>query len=256
MATSSPAPAPVTITVVTVALNAERTIRRTIDSVLAQSSRPDEYIVVDGGSTDRTAAIAREYSGCAVLSRRDRGIYDGMNRGLQAATGEVVGFLNANDAYAHGHVIERIRAVFSDPRVDACYGDLDFVNVAGRTTRRWRSSPFAQPLLHRGWMPPHPTFYARRRVLVDAGGFDDRFQIAGDYELFIRLLAVRHIWTEFIPEVLVKMESGGVSNGSLRNIFKANREVVRAWTQNGLPPPALIGMRKPLAKVFQLRLSW
>ena len=105
-------------------------------------------------------------------------------------------------------------------------------------------------------MPPHPTFYARRSILLEAGGFDDRYRIAGDYELFIRLLAIRRIRTEFIPEVLVKMQAGGVSNGSLRNILRGNREVVKAWKQNGLATPPFIGVRKPLAKVLQLRPAW
>ena len=246
-----------TVSVISVALNAERTIRRTIESVLGQTSPPAEYIVVDGGSRDRTVEIAREYGNAitTILSGPDDGIYDGMNRGLAVSRGTIVGFLNANDAYAHRDVIGSIQRTFSNPRLDACYGNLDFVSRTGRIMRRWRSSVYEPGLLRSGWVPPHPTFYCRRSVLVGIGGFKKHYRIAGDYELLLRLLAIHKIRVEYIPEVLVNMEAGGVSNGTLRNILSANREVVQAWRENGLPPPRLIGIRKPVAKIAQLRFS-
>jgi glycosyltransferase len=255
---ASTAAEPPTVSVVCVALDSERTIRRTIESVLAQTSRPDEFILIDGGSRDRTLAIAREYSASftATESRSDTGIYDAMNRGLERARGEVIGFLNSNDVYADEEVVACIRRTMRDPQVDACYGHLDFVNRSGRTTRRWRTTPFSRGLLDSGWVPPHPTFYCRRKLLVTAGGFKSEYRIAGDYELFIRLLAVTPIRMHFIPKVLVKMEAGGISNASLGNILAANREVVKAWKENGLPPPSLIRWRKPLSKLAQLRPPW
>ena len=248
---------PPSISVITVALNAERTIRRTIESVLGQSTPPAEYVIVDGGSTDRTLAIAREHGDrvTALVTGPDGGIYDGMNRGLAVCRSDVVGFLNANDSYAHPGVLDRIRATLADPRIDGCYGNLDFVNAAGRTTRHWKSSDYLPSLLRSGWVPPHPTFYCRREVLARLGGFRDHYRIAGDYELFLRLLAIRKIRVRFIPEVLVKMETGGISNGRLSDIISGNREVLQAWRENGLSPPRFIGLRKPLAKILQLRFT-
>lgn len=254
-ASSNDAPS---VCVISVALESERTIRRTIESVLGQTAPPEEYIVVDGASRDRTVAIAREYGPAitALVSARDGGIYDAMNRGLALARADVVGFLNSNDCYADASVLAQIREVLRNPRIDGCYGNLDFVDHAGRITRRWRSSAYSRRLLDRGWVPPHPTFYCRRSVLTAAGGFRKHFRIAGDYELFVRLLAPNDIRLEFIPAVLVKMETGGISNGSLRNIIAGNREVLKAWRENGLAAPPLIALRKPLSKFFQLRPTW
>jgi glycosyltransferase involved in cell wall biosynthesis len=243
-----------TISVITVTLNAGRTLDRTLASVAAQRSPPEECIVVDGGSTDATLDIARARGDVVsrIVSERDEGIFDAMNRGLALARGDVVGFLNADDVFAHDRVLASVRKVLADRDLDACYGDLDVVNARGRVIRRWRSSSYARSLLDAGWVPPHPTFYCRREVLVQAGGFRKGYGLAGDYELFVRLFAIRRIRTRHIPEVLVRMESGGASNGSLSKVFRGTREVSRAWRENGLTPPPLVALRKLTSKGLQL----
>ena len=252
--TTNPTSRGPTISVITVALEAEKTIGRTIDSVERQVSRPDEYIIVDGGSKDATVSIARGHGSTVsnLVTGRDEGIFDAMNRGLGLARGDVVGFLNANDIYADDYSIARVREVLSDPQIEACYGDLDFVNRNGRVVRRWRSKEYTRQLLDAGWVPAHPTFYCRRSVLLEVGGFRKHYEVAGDYELFIRLFAIRGLATRHIPEVQVRMEAGGASNGSIRKIFLGAREVSLAWRDNRLVPPPLVGLRKVLPKFGQL----
>lgn len=244
------------ISVITVCRNAAATLRDTIESVLAQSHPDVEHIVVDGASTDGTRELLQAYGGriARVVSEPDRGMYDATNKGLLLATGEVVGYLNADDWYAAPDVLAAIAQTFARGDVDAVYGDLDFVSPANltRVTRRFRARPFAPGDFRSGWHPPHPTFYVRREILLDLGGFDERYRIAADIDLMLRVLEVRRARAAYLPRVLVKMREGGLSNGSLRRIWRANVECYRAMHRAGLPVPWSFVLRKPLAKTRQL----
>jgi glycosyltransferase involved in cell wall biosynthesis len=242
------------VSIITATFNCDATVRNCIGSVRGQS-HPAEHIVVDGGSTDGTLQIVNGCeSGIAkVISETDQGVYDAMNKGVALATGDVIGILNADDVYAHRDVLAKVARVFEDERVDSCYGDLVYLSQDNpdRVVRFWRAGPYDVRRFYRGWMPPHPTFFVRRSVYERYGAFRLENGSAADYELMLRFLLKHGISTAYIPEVLVKMRSGGVSNASLGNRLRANRMDRRAWRVNGLRPrPWTIAM-KPLSKIGQ-----
>lgn len=224
------------ISVITATYNREDTVQDALDSVSNQTYRAVEHVVIDGASTDGTLEILeRNRNRVAILvSERDDGIYDALNKGIGLASGEVVGFLHADDLFASDTVIGRIAAAFRDPTVDAVYGDLVYVSRTdtNRVIRRWRAGPFSQARLRWGWMPPHPTFYVRRSVYERLGRFDTCYHIAADYDCILRFLGRGGIVPAYIPEVLVKMRVGGASNRSLANIVRKSREDYRALREN------------------------
>ncbi len=244
------------ISVITVCLNSAVTIRDTIESVLAQDHPDIEHIIVDGVSRDGTMDIVRSYGSriAKVVSEPDRGMYDSANKGLRLATGDVVGMLNSDDYYATNDVLSTMARTFSERGVDVVHGDLDFIDPRDttRVTRRFRSREFSPGDFKRGWHPAHPTFYVRREVLLKVGGFDERYRIASDIDLMMRVLEVEKASSAHIPRVLIKMREGGLSNGSLRRIWRANVECYQAMHRAGLAVPWWFVLRKPLAKTRQL----
>lgn len=224
------------ISVITAVRNARDTVAYALESALAQDHPDIELIVVDGASTDGTLDALRPYEGriTRLVSEPDIGPYDAMNKGLALATGEAVGFLHADDCYADTRVLSRIAAALEDPGVDACYGDLLYVgrDDPSRVIRRWQADPYHPRLLARGWMPPHPTFYAKRSVYERFGGFDLGYRIAGDYDCLLRFLGTGRVECVYIPEILVHMRTGGTSNGSLGNILHKSVEDYRALRCN------------------------
>jgi glycosyltransferase involved in cell wall biosynthesis len=224
------------ISVVTAVYNRCNTVGQALDSVLSQTHPLVESIVIDGASTDGTREALEPYRSRlgVFISEPDRGIYDALNKGIRHATGDVVGFLHADDLFAHERVLSRIATTFADPTVDAVYGDLLYVRHDDVTqiVRYWRAGSFDQAALRHGWMPPHPTFYVRRTVYERLGMFDTRYRIAADYDSMLRFLAKGHISTAYIPEVLVRMRTGGISNRSLRTILRKSREDLSVARQN------------------------
>jgi glycosyltransferase involved in cell wall biosynthesis len=216
------------ISVVTAVYNCPKTVGQAIDSVLSQSHPAVESVVIDGASTDNTLAILEPYRQRLgkLISEPDKGIYDALNKGIQHATGDVVGFLHADDVFENNDVLAKVAAAFEEPSVDAVYGDLVYVrhNDIAQVIRYWKSGPYDDGALSRGWMPPHPTFYVRRSVYERLGGFDTRYRIAADYDTVLRFLAVGKIRATYLPEVLVRMRAGGISNRSLRTIIRKSRE--------------------------------
>lgn len=224
------------ISIITAVRNSRATLADTLDSALAQDHPDKELIVVDGASTDGTLDVIRRYAGqlARVISEPDHGIYDALNKGLHLATGEVVGFLHADDRYADNRVLSRIAAAFTDPTVEAIYGDLVYVSQTdtGRVIRHWRAGEYQPARLHWGWMPPHPTLYLRRALYERHGGFDLRYRIAADYDLMLRLLSRIKGRVVYLPEVLVRMRLGGASNRSLRQILRKSWEDYQALRTN------------------------
>lgn len=226
------------ISVVTVCFNSAATIADTLRSVREQSYPDIEHVVVDGGSSDRTAEIVATEGGrvAKFVSEPDRGIYDAMNKGIGLATGDVVGFINADDFYASEDVLAKVAEMFRHSGVDACYGDLCYVKEFDTQSivRYWRSSEFRPGLFASSWCPPHPTFFVRRKVYERFGHFDLSYRIAADVELMMRFLEIHHVRARYLPEVLVKMRMGGTTNKSLKNIAKQNGEILRALRKHGL----------------------
>ena len=245
------------LSIVTVAYNAEATIAQAAASVLGQQRTGFdlEYIIVDGASTDGTLAALEPYrDGIAqIISEADRGLYDAMNKGVAAATGDFIGILNADDAYAHDRVLAAVAARLVESGAQALYGDLDYVaeDGSGQVVRRWRSGTMGPRSFLRGWMPPHPTFFLARSVYAEHGVYSLELRSAADYELMLRMLHKHRVSAAYLPEVLVKMQTGGMSNASWGNRWRANREDRAAWRMNGLRPMPWTLVMKPLRKLGQ-----
>jgi glycosyltransferase len=226
-----------------------------IKSVASQSYRNVEHIIVDGLSNDNTLEIVAGYSHTTaqVVSEKDMGIYDAMNKGIQLATGDVIGFLNADDLYENEHVLSKVAGVFDDTAVEACYGDLVYVDATNtnRVVRYWSAGNFMPEEIINGWMIPHPTFFVRKRLYQEYGVFCPELRIAGDYELIIRFLLKHNVQCIYVPEVLVRMRTGGISNRNLKNLILGNLESYRAWGMNGIYINPLRFISKPLSKVKQ-----
>lgn len=220
------------ISILTATYRCEDTIADCLRSVAAQTHPAVEHLVIDGASTDGTLAIIERHRDrvAQVISERDDGLYDALNKGLVLCSGDVVGFLHADDVYADGRVLERIAAAFDDPAVMACYGDLLYVRRqdTDSVVRYWRAGEFAPRKLRYGWMPPHPTFFARRSLYQRFGSFDTDFRIAADYESLLRMLTGLEGKVAYLPEVLVRMRLGGTSNRSLGQIIRKSKEDYRA----------------------------
>lgn len=228
------------ISIITVCYNSAETIGATLQSVREQTHPDIEHIVIDGGSGDTTLeVISVEGSNVAkVVSEPDHGIYDAMNKGLLIASGDVVGFLNSDDVLAHPTVISRIAETMANPSTDACHGDLVYVaqRDLSKVVRYWKSREYRPGQFERGWVPAHPTFYARRALYQRYGGFDLKFGLAADFDILLRLFESCGIRSKYIPEVLVKMRLGGATNASLRNVFQQNMEIANAFRKYGLRP--------------------
>lgn len=242
------------ITLVTPTFNSAATIRDTLESIQFQDYPNLEHIIIDGGSKDETLNIVSEYPQVSkVISEPDRGLYDAMNKGVCQASGDVVGILNSDDFYTHPRVISRVAAMLKKTGSDTLYADLEYVDPVdtNRVVRSWKAGVFHPANFHRGWMPPHPTFFVRRHLYEQFGLFDISLRFSADYELMLRFLLKNNVSTCYLPEVLVRMRAGGASNASLRNRLRANREDRRAWTMNGLRPRFYTLLMKPLSKIGQ-----
>ena len=243
------------VSIITVVFNNGSTIEDTIRSIESQTYRNVEHIVIDGGSTDQTLDVIQRHQHkiAQFISEPDRGIFDAMNKGLLLATGDVVALLNADDIYADAGVLQRMADVFADPAVEVCYADLVYVDPQDmdKPVRYWKSSAFRPGLFGRGWVPAHPTFFARRSAYQQYGGYDESLGLAADFELMLRLLERYRLKSVYIPQVSVKMRLGGASNRSIRNIVRQNIDIMRACRKNHVPVSLLFFFAKPWAKLSQ-----
>jgi glycosyltransferase len=205
-------------------------------------------------SVDNTLDIVKAFSHVArVESGKDKGIYDAMNKGLRLATGEVVGILNSDDFYTDAGVLKRVMAAFEDQFVDVVYGDLQYVkqNDVHVITRTWKSGQYKRRNFYYGWMPPHPTFFVRRKIYEEVGFFNTDLRSAADYEMMLRILVKHNAKACYVPGIMVKMRAGGMSNASVKNRLQANREDRRAWDLNNLKPFFFTTWLKPVRKIIQ-----
>lgn len=243
------------ISIVTAVRNRAATIQATIDSVLGQRGVEIEYIVVDADSDDGTADIVGSYSNRINRHIRepDTGIYNALNKGILAATGEIVGFVHADDVVGHADVLRQVAETFANPTVDALYGDLVYVDRlrTEKVVRYWKAKSFNRKKFIWGWMPPHPTFYLRRRHYLNYGLYREDFDIAADYELMLRMLYKHQLNAVYLDDLMIRMRVGGTSNVSIRNKLKANREDALAWSVNDLQIPACLRIMKPARKLLQ-----
>ncbi len=243
------------VSIITVCYNSSETIESTIQSVISQNYSNIEYIIVDGLSTDDTLKIVERYKNkiAKIVSEKDNGIYDAINKGIDQATGDIVAILHADDFYTNANVISTIVDSFIKQNIDTVYGDLQYVERIDTTIvkRNWISGSYRKENFLKGWMPPHPSFFARKQCYEKFGNFNTDLKSAADYELMLRFLYKNNCSVAYIPQVLVKMRVGGKSNVSLMNRIKANREDKKAWEMNGLSPSMFTFIRKPLSKLGQ-----
>ena len=227
------------ISVITVTYNCGHVLNSCLNSVETQSYDSVEHIVIDGASNDGTLDVLQAHRPqlAMLVSEPDAGIYDAMNKGIALTSGDIIGFLNSDDFYAHEKVLETVAQCFAeDPTLDACYADLIYVDQldTSRSVRYWQSNSFVSGSFSRGWCPPHPTFFVRRTVYERFGDFNLTFRIAADVDLMMRLLEVHKLHVKYVSDIWVKMRMGGTTNKNWRNIWLQNKEVLRALKSHGL----------------------
>ncbi len=244
------------ISIITITYNSEATLADTIESVVSQTYSDMEYIIVDGGSTDNTLSIIDSYRDkiSKVISEKDRGLYDALNKGIAMASGDVIGMIHSDDFYTGEDVLEKIARAISEHDADAVYADLYYVdkNDTSLIFRKWKSGNYKHGMFLKGWMPPHPTFFAKKECYEKFGSFNMSLVSSADYELMLRFIHKHQIRLAYLPEFIIKMRVGGKSNVSLKNRIRANQEDRRAWKMNGLKPNPLTLYMKPLRKIIQL----
>ena len=242
------------VSVITVVYNGKDSIRSTIESVLAQDYPDVDYWVIDGGSTDGTVEILKEYGArIHFVSEKDKGIYDGMNRGLANVTGEIVGMVHSGDTYPSKDVLSSVVKCFKEQQVDATYGDKQYIDpVSQKIVRYWVAGSYHRNNWLFGWMPPHLSFYVKKSVYDRLGGYRLDLSTSADYEWMLRALYKEQISVAYLPKLLVTMLNGGVSNASWKHRLKANQQDRESWKVNGLNPYIFTLWLKPLRKIVQL----
>ena len=245
----------ISVTIITVCFNSAATIGDTIKSVLAQSHPDIEYIIVDGGSTDTTMDIIRQFDSkiAKVISEPDQGIYDAMNKGIKAATGDAICTLNSDDLYADDTAVQQLVTKMESTDSDTVFADLVYVKPrdTNHVTRYYNSSQFHPRRLRFGWMPAHPTWMVKRKLYEKWGEYSLGYIIAADYEMVVRLLYRGGASYAHLPAVIVKMRTGGVSTRGLRSSWILNTEIVRACRENGLKTNLGLVLLKTPAKLLE-----
>lgn len=242
------------VSLITATYNSESTLVDTLASLQCQDYDDIEYIVIDGASKDRTLDLIREkYNGVVkIVSEPDKGIYDALNKGIDIATGDIIGFLHSDDVLANEHIISEVVSRFRTDNCDAVYGDLEYVSRSdlNKKIRVWKSGLYKNYKLHLGWMPPHPSFYMKRDFYIEFGGFSLDYRISADYESLLRYIQTRRLTISYIPEVLTKMRVGGISNRSFNSMIKKSLEDINVMKKHNIFWPLAI-LCKNLSKIPQ-----
>lgn len=244
------------VSIITVSFNSAGTIRDTLESVLEQDYENIEYIVIDGASTDDTMKIVREYEDriALVICESDKGIYDAMNKGIEAATGEIVGLLNSDDFYTRPTAVSELIAHMEKNFVDMVFADLVIVapRNPNKVVRYYDSSRFRPGKMRFGWMPAHPTLMIKRSLYSRIGLFRLDYKIAADFEMLVRLFCVARASYAYLPSVVIKMRAGGISTSGIRSSWILNTEIVRACRSNGIRTNLFFVLTKLPLKLFGL----
>lgn len=244
------------ISLITATYNSAATIAGCISSVNTQTFKNIEHIIIDGASTDNTLEIIRNTPNriTKIISESDKGIYDAMNKGIRMATGDVVGILNSDDFFTSNDVVEKIVSAFETNTVDGVYGDICFVkpDILNKVVRYYSAKWFTPSLFRFGFMPPHPSFYARRKCYEELGLYKIDYKIAADYELLIRYLKVNKLKTSYLNFCVVTMRTGGDSTRNIKSNWILNKEIVRGCRENGIYTNMLILSLKYLVKITGL----
>ena len=242
------------ISIITATYNSANTISETLSCVANQSYQNIEHIIIDGLSYDNTLEIVNSFSHISsCISEKDNGIYDAMNKGIKAATGDIIGILNSDDFYASTEILKTVAETFNKTNCDVLYGDLHFVDAINtkQVKRKWVAGNHSFKDFLYGWMPPHPTFFVRKEVYEQYGLFNLSLGSAADYELMLRLMYKHQLKSQYLNKVMVHFRMGGASTKNLNNRIKANINDRKAWEVNGLNPKWYTLHLKPLRKIKQ-----
>jgi len=224
------------VSIITACFNSIATIEHTIQSVYNQDYQDIEHIVIDGESTDGTIDIVKEYQAKLgqFISEPDKGVYDAMNKGIKLASGEIIGFLNSDDFYTDNAVISDVVTTLKEEGVDAVYGNVTMVskNNVNKVVRRFSSKKFHPGKFAYGYMPAHPTFFARRELYDKQGGFKSEYKISADFELLMRFMLKDNISCKYMDRDMVTMRLGGLTSSSLYNYYILNKEIIKACKEN------------------------
>jgi len=243
------------ISIITICFNNESNIADTIKSVVCQSYKQLEYIIVDGNSDDKTLSIINQFDTkiSKIISEPDKGIYDAINKGIKASTGDIVGLIHAGDELYDSTVIEKIANHFKENNIDASYGHSKIFSEDGKKIIRVNKSPeYEDHLFRMGWFPSHQSFYAKRELFESLGYYNINYKIAADYELLLRFMYVHKIKVKLLDEYIIKFKLGGTSTKSIKNIIELNKECILAWKDNNLQIPIYTIPLKILRKAKQL----
>ena len=248
------------ISIITATFNSAKTLKDTIQSVLRQTNKDFEYLIIDGGSTDETIDIVKsyesEFSGrLKWVSEKDQGIYDAMNKGIKMASGDVVGILNSDDYFTSDDILQTVDNAFKSHEIDAIYGDIHFIRdgAPDKCVRYYSSRMFSPFWLRFGFMPAHPSFFCKREVFEKAGLYSLDYKIGADYEMMVRLFKKYRIKSLYINKDFVTMRTGGASNNNVRSRITLINEDVKACKENWVYTNSLFVMIKYLYKVFEFR---
>ena len=243
------------VSIITVTMNSERYLSDCINSVCRQNYRDIEHIIIDGKSTDGTLNIILQNLDHISywVSETDRGMYDAINKGLEMATGDVVGILNSDDMFASADAVKSIVDCFETTGTDTVYGDLVYVDACNtqKILRYWKGVSYKRSRFRYGWMPAHPTFYMRRELIEQHGVYENHYYTAADYEFMARYLFLHKVSSQYIDTMLVKMRSGGISNENFKSRLRANRRDFLAMRKNKIPFSFFVSILKPLIKLPQ-----
>ena len=235
------------VSIITATYNSAETIVETLQSLNAQSYQDIEYIIIDNASKDNTLDVIKQQCPrvTSIMSKPDKGIYDALNKGIQAATGDIVGFLHSDVLFAYPDAVKDIVAQLKNSNCDALYGDLQYVSKdnTDNVIRLWKSGAYTKAKFKNGWMPPHPTFYMKRDLYQQFGLFDLSFKISADYDSLLRYLWTNNVKMTYLPKVVIKMRVGGASNRSLKNIIQKTKEDIRALKNNNIFWPSALFMK-------------
>jgi glycosyltransferase involved in cell wall biosynthesis len=244
------------ISVVTAVYNREATIARAMASFRDQTWQNKQQVVVDGASKDSTLNIVRSFTGAdsIVISESDNGIYDAINKGIEQATGDIIGLLHSDDFFAHEGVLANIAAAFEDPDLDVVYADAGFFKPGypSAITRRYNSERLSSARIQNGWMPAHTTMYFRRQVFEKFGVYRTDFEIAADFEFIARTFGSGQIKSRYVPDIWMMMQTGGASTGGLKSKLILNKEVLRACRMNDISTNYVRLLSKYPAKLLEL----
>ena len=245
------------ISIITATYNSEKTLKDTLESVLNQTYQDYEHIIIDGISKDNTMKIVKEYEKkyngrLKYISEKDTGLYDAMNKGIQMATGDVIGILNSDDKYANENVLQIIADKFKETNCDGTYANLIFMDEETMTKpRRIWKSPCGK--LEDGWHPAHPTLYLKREVYDKIGLFNLKYRIVADYDFMIRMMRDKTIKLEYIDEYIVYMRVGGTSTAGLKGYIKNLKEAHQAIKENNIKHPILVDVKRILKTIRQMK---